>query len=127
MHGDLHPANLLVECGELNGVIDFGLPGVGDPVLEAVEREGDDQLHAGGIDTLDGTAVDLVGTGALQLLEHVRLDGGALMDGATRAQDYPAPKLRGRAVGGLWCFRCHESEPDTFHKVVTAVRTEYLM
>jgi aminoglycoside phosphotransferase (APT) family kinase protein len=34
MHGDLHPANLLVERGELNGVIDFGLLGVGDPACD---------------------------------------------------------------------------------------------
>jgi aminoglycoside phosphotransferase (APT) family kinase protein len=31
MHGDLHPANQLVEDGELRTVIDFGLLGVGDP------------------------------------------------------------------------------------------------
>jgi aminoglycoside phosphotransferase (APT) family kinase protein len=34
MHGDLHPANLLVERGELNGVIDFGLLGVSDPACD---------------------------------------------------------------------------------------------
>jgi aminoglycoside phosphotransferase (APT) family kinase protein len=34
MHGDLHPANLLVERGELSGVIDFGLLGVGDPACD---------------------------------------------------------------------------------------------
>ena len=34
MHGDLHPANLLVEFGELTAVIDFGLLGVGDPACD---------------------------------------------------------------------------------------------
>jgi aminoglycoside phosphotransferase (APT) family kinase protein len=34
MHGDLHPANLLVSNGELTGVIDFGLLGVGDPACD---------------------------------------------------------------------------------------------
>ena len=34
MHGDLHPANLLVEDHELRAVIDFGLLGVGDPACD---------------------------------------------------------------------------------------------
>lgn len=34
MHGDLHPANLLVRRGELIAVIDFGLLGVGDPACD---------------------------------------------------------------------------------------------
>ena len=34
MHGDLHPANLLVSNGGLAGVIDFGLLGVGDPACD---------------------------------------------------------------------------------------------
>lgn len=34
MHGDLHPANLLVDHGELTAVIDFGLLGVGDPACD---------------------------------------------------------------------------------------------
>jgi len=34
MHGDLHPANLVVSNGELTGVIDFGLVGVGDPAVD---------------------------------------------------------------------------------------------
>jgi len=34
MHGDLHPANLLVDDGELSAVIDFGLLGVGDPACD---------------------------------------------------------------------------------------------
>ena len=34
MHGDLHPANLLVEGHELGAVIDFGLLGVGDPACD---------------------------------------------------------------------------------------------
>lgn len=34
MHGDLHPANLLVSRGELSAVIDFGLLGVGDPACD---------------------------------------------------------------------------------------------
>lgn len=34
MHGDLHPANLLVDRGELSAVIDFGLLGVGDPACD---------------------------------------------------------------------------------------------
>jgi aminoglycoside phosphotransferase (APT) family kinase protein len=34
MHGDLHPANLLVEDQELSGVLDFGLLGVGDPACD---------------------------------------------------------------------------------------------
>jgi aminoglycoside phosphotransferase (APT) family kinase protein len=36
MHGDLHPANLLVEGRELSAVIDFGLLGVGDPACDLV-------------------------------------------------------------------------------------------
>ncbi len=34
MHGDLHPANLLVNDGQLSGVVDFGLLGVGDPAVD---------------------------------------------------------------------------------------------
>jgi aminoglycoside phosphotransferase (APT) family kinase protein len=34
MHGDLHPANLLVEDGRLSAVIDFGLLAVGDPACD---------------------------------------------------------------------------------------------
>ncbi|HEY2080378.1 MAG TPA: aminoglycoside phosphotransferase family protein [Streptosporangiaceae bacterium] len=34
MHGDLHPANLLVERSELSGVLDFGLLGIGDPACD---------------------------------------------------------------------------------------------
>jgi aminoglycoside phosphotransferase (APT) family kinase protein len=34
MHGDLHPANLLVSNGAVTGVIDFGLLGVGDPACD---------------------------------------------------------------------------------------------
>jgi aminoglycoside phosphotransferase (APT) family kinase protein len=34
MHGDLHPANLLVEDRRLSAVIDFGLLGVGDPACD---------------------------------------------------------------------------------------------
>jgi aminoglycoside phosphotransferase (APT) family kinase protein len=36
MHGDLHPANLLVSNGELTAVIDFGLLGVGDPACDLI-------------------------------------------------------------------------------------------
>jgi aminoglycoside phosphotransferase (APT) family kinase protein len=34
IHGDLHPANLLVKDGELTAVIDFGLLGLGDPACD---------------------------------------------------------------------------------------------
>jgi aminoglycoside phosphotransferase (APT) family kinase protein len=34
MHGDLHPANMLVSNGQLTGIIDFGLLGVGDPACD---------------------------------------------------------------------------------------------
>lgn len=34
MHGDLHPANLLVQRHALSAVIDFGLLGVGDPACD---------------------------------------------------------------------------------------------
>jgi aminoglycoside phosphotransferase (APT) family kinase protein len=34
MHGDLHPANLLVDGHDLTAVIDFGLLGVGDPACD---------------------------------------------------------------------------------------------
>lgn len=34
MHGDLHPANVLVRRGELSAIIDFGLLGVGDPACD---------------------------------------------------------------------------------------------
>ena len=34
MHGDLHPANVLVGDQELSAVIDFGLLGVGDPACD---------------------------------------------------------------------------------------------
>jgi aminoglycoside phosphotransferase (APT) family kinase protein len=34
IHGDLHPANLLVERGRLSAVIDFGCLGVGDPACD---------------------------------------------------------------------------------------------
>jgi aminoglycoside phosphotransferase (APT) family kinase protein len=36
IHGDLHPANLLVEDHELSAVIDFGLLGVGDPACDVM-------------------------------------------------------------------------------------------
>jgi len=34
IHGDLHPANMLVKDHELSAVIDFGLLGVGDPACD---------------------------------------------------------------------------------------------
>jgi aminoglycoside phosphotransferase (APT) family kinase protein len=34
IHGDLHPANMLVKNHELSAVIDFGLLGVGDPACD---------------------------------------------------------------------------------------------
>ena len=34
MHGDLHPANLLVYQGQIRAVIDFGLTAVGDPTCD---------------------------------------------------------------------------------------------
>jgi len=34
MHGDLHPANLMVDRGRLSGVLDFGLAAVGDPACD---------------------------------------------------------------------------------------------
>lgn len=34
LHGDPHPGNLLVKDGELAGVLDFGLMGVGDPACD---------------------------------------------------------------------------------------------
>ena len=34
LHGDLHAANLLVSHGEVSGVIDFGLIGLGDPASD---------------------------------------------------------------------------------------------
>lgn len=34
MHGDLHPANLLVHDGQVSAVIDFGLVAVGDPACD---------------------------------------------------------------------------------------------
>jgi aminoglycoside phosphotransferase (APT) family kinase protein len=36
IHGDLHPANLLVRGGRLAGVLDFGGLGVGDPACDAM-------------------------------------------------------------------------------------------
>ncbi len=36
IHGDLHPANLLVDHGRLSAVIDFGGMGVGDPACDFV-------------------------------------------------------------------------------------------
>jgi aminoglycoside phosphotransferase (APT) family kinase protein len=36
IHGDLHPANLLVDHGRLSAVIDFGGLGVGDPACDFV-------------------------------------------------------------------------------------------
>ncbi|MEQ8558344.1 MAG: phosphotransferase [Henriciella sp.] len=34
IHGDLHPANLLVRDGKVSGVIDWGLSGLGDPACD---------------------------------------------------------------------------------------------
>lgn len=34
IHGDLHPGNLLVRGGEVAGVIDWGLSGLGDPACD---------------------------------------------------------------------------------------------
>jgi aminoglycoside phosphotransferase (APT) family kinase protein len=34
LHGDIHPANLIVENGELTGIIDFGCLTVGDPATD---------------------------------------------------------------------------------------------
>jgi aminoglycoside phosphotransferase (APT) family kinase protein len=36
LHGDLQPANLLVEAGRLSGVIDFDHVGVGDPAVDLI-------------------------------------------------------------------------------------------
>jgi aminoglycoside phosphotransferase (APT) family kinase protein len=36
IHGDLLPANLLVQEGRLSGVIDFGLCGIGDPACDLI-------------------------------------------------------------------------------------------
>jgi aminoglycoside phosphotransferase (APT) family kinase protein len=36
IHGDLHPANLLISNDELTAVIDFGLLGVGDPACDLI-------------------------------------------------------------------------------------------
>lgn len=36
LHGDLHAGNLIVFNGRLNGVIDFGLMGVGDPAVDLI-------------------------------------------------------------------------------------------
>jgi aminoglycoside phosphotransferase (APT) family kinase protein len=36
MHGDLHPANLLVDRGRLSAVLDFGLVAVGDPACDVM-------------------------------------------------------------------------------------------
>ena len=36
VHGDLHPANLLVEAGRLSAVLDFGDLCVGDPATDLV-------------------------------------------------------------------------------------------
>jgi aminoglycoside phosphotransferase (APT) family kinase protein len=38
IHGDLHPANILVRNQELSAVIDFGLLGVGDPACDLIGR-----------------------------------------------------------------------------------------
>ncbi|GAA4236711.1 hypothetical protein GCM10023075_60100 [Streptosporangium album] len=37
LHGDLHPANVVVSDGALSGVIDFGQLGAGDPAADPVE------------------------------------------------------------------------------------------
>ncbi len=37
VHGDLHPANLLISNGELTGIVDFGALGVGDPACDLME------------------------------------------------------------------------------------------
>lgn len=34
VHGDITPDNLLVNSGELSGVIDFGIPGIGEPACD---------------------------------------------------------------------------------------------
>lgn len=34
IHGDLHPANLLVRQGSITGVVDWGLSGLGDPACD---------------------------------------------------------------------------------------------
>ena len=36
LHGDLHPANLLVRDGRMAAVLDFGLLGVGDPAVDLI-------------------------------------------------------------------------------------------
>jgi aminoglycoside phosphotransferase (APT) family kinase protein len=36
IHGDLHPANVLVDVGELSGVLDFGDLCAGDPAVDLV-------------------------------------------------------------------------------------------
>lgn len=36
IHGDLHPANLLIERGQIHAVIDFGCLGVGDPACDVM-------------------------------------------------------------------------------------------
>jgi hypothetical protein len=61
-------------------------PGELDTSLETIERKGDAELDAGRIHAADGAAVDLVGTGTIELLEHVGLDGSRFVNGAAAAE-----------------------------------------
>ena len=54
--------------------------------LQAVERERDDELHAGGVDLLDAAAVDLVGAGQRGLFEQMGPQGPRFVDGAGGAE-----------------------------------------
>jgi len=81
-------------------------------------------VHAGGIDPADRAAVNFIGTRARELLDHMSLDGRALVNGAASAQ-HDAPAWLGRCILGA-CFGalCHLATP--FHGAVTAIWAEYL-
>ena len=77
-------------------------PYVVDVAFEAVEREGDDELHAGGVYLLDAAAVDLVGARMRGRFEQMRAQRLRLVDGAGRAEHHAAddgPGTRGGSRG----------------------------
>src|SRR6187399_3353396 len=76
------------------------LPHVGQAALEAIEREGQHQLHAGGVHLLHAAAVDFAGTGPVELLEQMRLQCTGAVNGAVGGQhDAPVRRFSGRTHG----------------------------
>lgn len=84
LHGDLHPANLVVEAGRLSAVIDFGDLCAGDPagdlsggwLLLPAEHHDRFRRAAGGSEVLDADTWQRARAWALVVATAIRASGG---------------------------------------------------